>query len=365
MAELTVPQIDFSSLGQLPAIYKQNQADQLRQQTLASLGQGGQADAAALLRSGDLSLATLGLTLQQRQAEAARQATQDSRQAERDRVGDQHWASSYELQKRTADRADEDKFSVLKVEDPNTGATSFVKANPRTGEVAPTGPQVAASSPNNPFSSGGKFNGDQGKAAGFTDRMLQSEGILSGVGPTPGQEGPPMPGVQGQGADITQTAMTKIPGVGNFMVSEPRQKYNQAKADFINAQLRRESGAAIAKSEFDNADKQYFPVPGDSPAVIQQKAANRRAAIEAMGREGGGSYKPKLSFDESGGVVPYGAPVRAAPPPDGLSGASVVASSAPQDPRFPPPPKLGELRGGYRFKGGNPGEPSNWVKASN
>jgi hypothetical protein len=52
MAELTVPQIDFSSLGQLPQIYKQNQQDALRQQTLANLGQGGQVDANTLLRSG-------------------------------------------------------------------------------------------------------------------------------------------------------------------------------------------------------------------------------------------------------------------------------------------------------------------------
>lgn len=374
MAELTVPQIDFSSLGRLPQAYQQAQANQLRAQTLAELGQGDgpldyNAAARKLLAAGDregaMSLATLGATNEQRQYQRGRDATTDARQATNDTFSHNLQTQSLDLQKRAADRADEDKFSVQKVEDPNTGATSFVKVNPRTGEVVPTGPQVAPSTPNNPFSSGGKFNGDQGKAAGFTDRMLQSEGILSGVGPTPGQEGPPMPGVQGQGADITQTAMSKIPGAGNFMVSGDRQKYNQAKADFINSQLRRESGAAIAKSEFDNADKQYFPVPGDSAAVIQQKAANRRAAIEAMGREGGGSYKPKLSFDEGGGVVPYGAPARAALPPDGLSGTSVVASSAPQDPRFPPPPKLGELRGGYRFKGGNPGEPSNWVKASN
>lgn len=107
MAELTVPQVDFSSLGQLPAIYKQAQQDSMRQQTLASLGQGGQIDATNLLKSGDLTLAQLGMTMQQRQAEATRQASLDARTAERDKVGDQHWAASYELQKRAAARADE------------------------------------------------------------------------------------------------------------------------------------------------------------------------------------------------------------------------------------------------------------------
>lgn len=107
MAELTVPNLDFSSLGQLPAVYQKGQSDRLRQQTLSSLGQGGTADAQALLRSGDLSLAQLGMTLQQREAEAKRQAAQDVHQAARDKISDQHWGASYELQKRAANRADE------------------------------------------------------------------------------------------------------------------------------------------------------------------------------------------------------------------------------------------------------------------
>jgi len=43
MAELTVPQVDFSSLGQLPQIWKQGQQDAARRDalSLANLGQGG------------------------------------------------------------------------------------------------------------------------------------------------------------------------------------------------------------------------------------------------------------------------------------------------------------------------------------
>lgn len=78
MAELTVPQIDFSGIGQLPQIYKQAQADQLRQQTLQNLGQGGTADATALLKSGDMSLAQLGINMQNRAQDQAHQASQDA-----------------------------------------------------------------------------------------------------------------------------------------------------------------------------------------------------------------------------------------------------------------------------------------------
>ena len=253
-----------------------------------------------LLSSGDMSLANLGVQIQNRQQEQERQARLDQRQLSRDAVDDRFREESLRLQKSAAARANEDKPIIKEVTDPNTGATSFVRINPRTGELSPLGNPQPPSQPNNPFSAGGKFNEGQGKAAGFTDRMLQSEGILSGVG---GQGG-----VQGQGTSAVQTALSAIPGVGNYLTSADRQKYEQAKRDFINAQLRRESGAAISPTEFDSANKQYFPTPGDSAEVIQQKSANRRAAIEALGREGGPSYKPKYTFDEGGRVTPYGQP---------------------------------------------------------
>lgn len=47
----------------------------------------------------------------------------------------------------------------------------------------------------------------------------------------------------------------------SFLQSAERQKFEQAKRNFVNAVLRNESGAVIADSEFKNADKQYFPQP--------------------------------------------------------------------------------------------------------
>ena len=292
--------LDFSSLANLGQVYKQAAADTARRETLAQLGNGDKIDPRVLLSSGDMSLANLGVQIQNRQEDQARQAQQDARQLERDKVTDANGAAYLRIAQQNAARANEDKPVIKEVTDPNTGATSFVRINLRTGELTPLGNPQPASQPNNPFSAGGKFNEGQGKAAGFTDRMLQSEGILSGLN----GEG----GVQDQGTSALQTGLSAVPGVGNYLTSANRQKFEQAKRDFINAQLRRESGAAISPTEFDSANKQYFPTPGDSAEVIQQKAANRRAAVEAMGREGGPSYKPKFSFDEGGRVVPYGRP---------------------------------------------------------
>ena len=69
MAELTVPKVDFTPLGQLGNVYRKAQEDQMRKQTLASLGQGTDTDVNSLLRSGDLSLAQLGVALKNRSSD--------------------------------------------------------------------------------------------------------------------------------------------------------------------------------------------------------------------------------------------------------------------------------------------------------
>lgn len=167
--------------------------------------------------------------------------------------------------------------------------------NPRTGQwEAPDldgGAAAPASAAGNPYATG-KFNNEQGKAAGFSDRMLGSEQTLR-----------ELEGINsGFGGGLAGTVSRWTP---NGMKSADRQRFEQAKRDFVNAQLRRESGAAISQKEFDNADAQYFPQPGDSADVIAQKRTNRQRAVEAMAREGGPSYRPHSVFDQSGAIVPY------------------------------------------------------------
>lgn len=202
----------------------------------------------------------------------------------------------YELRKRSADRADEagDKPILKEVTDPNTGATSIVRISPK-GPLGPVDTGIKPQPAANPFTLGGKFNEGEGKAAGFTDRMLQSEAILSGTSETDAADV--------RGTSLTDRGLNGLPVVGNYLVSKEFQQYDQAKRDFINAQLRRESGAAISPTEFESADKQYFPRPGDDPDLIAQKRANRKTAIEAMGREGGRSYRPARIFASDGRVA--------------------------------------------------------------
>lgn len=72
--------------------------------------------------------------------------------------------------------------------------------------------------------------------------------------------------------------------------SADRQRFEQAKRNFVNAVLRRESGAAIAPSEFENADRQYIPIAGDSEVVLQQKTRNRQVVTEALTAEAGEAF---------------------------------------------------------------------------
>ena len=73
--------------------------------------------------------------------------------------------------------------------------------------------------------------------------------------------------------------------------SDTMQAYAQAARNFINALLRRESGAVIAESEFDSAEKQYLPLPNDSEETTRQKAANRQYVTDTMIRSSGDAYE--------------------------------------------------------------------------
>lgn len=76
------------------------------------------------------------------------------------------------------------------------------------------------------------------------------------------------------------------------------QSYDQAARNFVNALLRRESGAAISQSEFDNARKQYIPQPGDTQQTLKQKKANRDYVFQTMKTAAGPrGYQPPITVD--------------------------------------------------------------------
>lgn len=106
-------------------------------------------------------------------------------------------------------------------------------------------------------------------------------------------------------------------GIGatiNAISPESQQMLDQAKRDFINAVLRRESGAVISDSEFANAERQYFPQIGDSKAVIAQKKKNREVAQRGVMVEVPGNRREAINQEitgqqsgpsSGGGIAPF------------------------------------------------------------
>jgi hypothetical protein len=191
---------------------------------------------------------------------------------------------SYGLQASQANRPD-----IQMVED-SMGNKTPVLINRQTGEMRPLG-GVTPRSPANPYAPGGKTTEGQANAGLYGTRMANSHqtiGKLEGIN-------------SDTAGGIAGTAEEYLPGaVFNRLATPDRQMFMQAKRDFINAALRRESGAAISPSEFANAEQQYFPQPGDSPQVIQQKRMNRETAIKGIMGAAGPHYQPPESFRQGG-----------------------------------------------------------------
>ncbi len=97
----------------------------------------------------------------------------------------------------------------------------------------------------------------------------------------------------GPGGDQVANLIPEGP-IANLMFlgqgrSPERQQYRQAQQDWVRAKLRKESGAAIADSEMEREIATYFPMPGDTPAAIKQKAEARKDAEQQMMIGAGGS----------------------------------------------------------------------------
>jgi hypothetical protein len=170
------------------------------------------------------------------------------------------------------------------------------------------GPKAGAGKP---------LNDAQSKALLFGSRMQESDKILTELE----SQGVMRPGAISQSA---QTAAGLVPFMGdkfsevaatatNFTQSAEQQRVEQARRDFINAVLRRESGAVISPSEFANAERQYFPAAGDKPEQIAQKRKNRALATRGIlqevpegQRNSLGAAQPKANAQKAGGIVEWG-----------------------------------------------------------
>jgi len=114
----------------------------------------------------------------------------------------------------------------------------------------------------------------QATAAGFATRVVDSNNIFDELDAIPG-------------FDATSIVERKKPQIWK---SVEMQRQEQAERNYVNAVLRRESGAAISPEEFASAEIQYFPRWGDSDAVLKQKRDNRKRVEQNLINESGAAY---------------------------------------------------------------------------
>lgn len=160
----------------------------------------------------------------------------------------------------------------------------------------------------NPLKGRQNMTESQGKAAGMAMRAREAQTILNDLEDK---------GVKTRG--IIKQGMESIPLIGEGLAmgnnrlpgvlggpSGPQQQVEQARRNFVNAVLRVESGASINESEFRNAEKQYFPMPGDSDTTVAQKKANRETAIRSLEMQAGPGKSKGNPMAPGGGSVMAG-----------------------------------------------------------
>lgn len=157
-----------------------------------------------------------------------------------------------------------------------TGMTGRIKPGHKGNEWVPLPGQAIGANGKVVFTTSqeqeSKPTGAEFAARGFADKASQANANLESL--------------EKSGFDPAGLAA----GVGSFtpnlMKGDAVQRLEQSKRQFVNAILRRESGAAIPESELKNYTRQYFPEMGDSPSVMAQKAQARKIAISGLEAEG-------------------------------------------------------------------------------
>jgi hypothetical protein len=125
----------------------------------------------------------------------------------------------------------------------------------------------------------------QTKDALWSERMMRSEVNLRGIERQ-------YQGAAGQGSPASKINNfwpdTGI--VANMTNSQSFREYQQASREWIAAMLRKDTGAAVTETEWKLYFPTYFPQPGDSPQVIEQKRAARMAAARGLREASGPAF---------------------------------------------------------------------------
>jgi hypothetical protein len=140
-----------------------------------------------------------------------------------------------------------------------------------TNHIATTAAKVAS----------GEMTEAQGNSNLFAGKMEIAKSMLD-------------PETEKKGLDPIWNRVERYGGwVGNTLaLPNDYKQYQTAKDAFLNAFLRRVSGATVHDAEYYREEKVYFPQPGDDEKRIEYKRQLRDDAIMRMKQQVGPGYRP-------------------------------------------------------------------------
>jgi hypothetical protein len=150
----------------------------------------------------------------------------------------------------------------------------------------------------NPYTSRGKpMTESQGKDGAFATRMFLAEEVL--------QSDPSIikAGMDSHNKGVAAVAGTVPFGIGRAFMDDKYKQFEGAADNFVNAVLRRESGAVIRDDEFTRTYKDYIPQPNDSEIVLRQKAERRAAITKDFAMAAGRGYRANYHYNEKGEIL--------------------------------------------------------------
>jgi hypothetical protein len=197
-------------------------------------------------------------------------------------------ANGKEVSRITKGRAPEGPVSFQTIET-DQGLMAF---NPRTLQMTPV-----MGADGKPITKAGKPTETETNAAGFASRMVAANQITSKL-------------ATGAQPKTVEAVLNAIPLIGNKIpeiipegvggLSPERRQYLQAANNFIRANLRKESGAAIGADEWMAEFVNYFPQYNDDAQTIKNKEIFRNILTQNMVAAGGKSYKaPSMEAPQS------------------------------------------------------------------
>lgn len=204
-------------------------------------------------------------------------------------------ASGKEVSRIPKGRAPEGPVNFQTVET-DQGLMAF---NPRTMQMSPimgaNGEAITKS---------GKATKDETDAAGFASRMVAANSITSKL--ATGNVPKTVEAISSVIPLIGKSIPEVIPsGIGGL--SPERRQYLQAANNFIRANLRKESGAAIGADEWTQEFINYFPQYNDDAQTIKQKEVFRNILTQNMKNSAGKSFKaPDLTELDGSMTDAYG-----------------------------------------------------------